>query len=193
MAPQDFASYASSTCAILMVLGSMGLLFKGIVTLKNADPKSALSIELKKQVRLTSHYPALGLFLIGWVFLLVPMLWTTSEDSAKGLPEILVEGSVIILPPHDIDKVVVRILGGPWEVNPDTDGSFSQQIYPSLRRLRLEISAPGRQTVIKTVHVSTEGVINIGPVQMPNPLIDLDSVPSVTNVMVLDSSIGEGN
>lgn len=193
MAPQDFASYASSTCAILMVLGSMGLLFKGIVTLKNADPNSALSIELKKQVRLTSHYPALGLFLIGWVFLLVPMLWTTSEDSAKGLPEILVKGSVIILPPHDIDKVVVRILGGPWEVNPDTDGSFSQQIYPSLRRLRLEISAPGRQTVIKTVHVSMEGVINIGPVQMPNPLIDLDSVPSVTNVMVLDSSMEEGN
>lgn len=186
MTPQDFASYASSACAILMVIGSMGLLYKGIITLGKADTKSAMTVEFKKHIKVTSHYPALALFLVGWIFLLVPMFLNNEINTPD---EVQVDGNILIIPSSDIGKVTVRVLGGPWDLTPDTDGSLNQTLYPNLRKMRLEVSAPGRPTIVKTVKVDESGRIMLGPVQVPASLVDLDSMLIVTGDTALDTGV----
>jgi len=174
MQPQEFASYMSSACGGLLVAGSLGLLYKGVITLSQKSQEEAISIEYKKLLRVSSHYPALALFLIGWFFVGIPMV----IPSAGGPTRVVVNGTIVIDPPDAINSVSVRVVGGPWGIDPDSDGSLNKELYPSMDKLKVEITSPGRIPFHKTVSVQKDGSMDVGEIQIPDPIINIRTVPA---------------
>jgi len=66
-------------CGVIMVAGSIYLLRSGAVTLMSASEKEALSIEVAEQVKISTSYPALGLFVIGLFFIIVSIYFGKPE------------------------------------------------------------------------------------------------------------------
>lgn len=175
IAPHDFASYTSSVCGGMLVLGSIILLYKGVITLSQKSSKEAVSIEFKNHLRMTSHYPAIGLFMMGWMFLILPLMIPVLFGD-KGPTSVTVRGHLQVNPPDDIQNLSVRLLGGPWDLSINTDGTLEDALYPTLERMRLEISGPGRPALARTVTVDKEGVIFLGPLRVPDPLMDFSNL-----------------
>jgi len=71
-----------------MVVGGISLLWRGAISLDTVSNTEALSVEWKKQFRLTTHVPALGLFIIGLLFIILP-LWLARP---KSLPVVEITG-----------------------------------------------------------------------------------------------------
>lgn len=172
--PQDFASYSSSACGIFMVIGSMVLLYKGVITMSQKSNEEAISMEFKNHIKFTSHYPAIALFLMGWAFLFIPML----VPDRSGPSEVRLSGKVGITPPEDLQQVTVRVFGGPWDMLMDSDGSVEKSIFPDLKTLTVEIVAPGRPKLIKTVKIEKDGMAVFGEVNVANPLAAIMNMPS---------------
>ena len=176
IAPQDFASYSSSACGVFMVIGSMVLLYKGVISLAEKAGEEALSVEFKNHIKLTSHYPAIALFIMGWVCLFIPMLLPDNS----GPSEVKISGKVGINPTADLQGVTVRIFGGPWDMSIDSDGSLNKSIFPNLSTMTVEISAPGRPKVTKTVSVDKSGAIFLGDVTMASSVSMIYAMPTTT-------------
>lgn len=181
--PQDFASYSSSACGVFMVLGSMVLLYKGVITMSQKNNEEAISVEFKNHIRVTSHYPAVALFIMGWVFLFIPML--LPEDT--GPSEVKISGKVGIHPATDITGVTVRVFGGPWDMSIDSDGSLNKSIFPNLSTMTVEISAPGRPKIRKTVSIDKEGAIFLGDITMASSLTLIYAMPVTTEAKTIDN------
>lgn len=78
----------SALCGLVMVTGGIALLWRGAISLDAVSQHESLSLEWKKQFRLTTHVPAVGLFIIGLLFI-VPPLWIAKP---KDLPIVMIEG-----------------------------------------------------------------------------------------------------
>lgn len=165
--PSEFAAYTSSACGALLVAGSLALLYKGVITLSQKSQKEAITLEFRKQLRVSSHYPALGLFILGWVFVLVPMTFYHNSSPEK----ISLVGNIKVVPSSDIEYVTLWVSGESWEVNPDSDGSLRKTIYPNLDYLEVEVASPGRPSFRKTFSVDHTGVIDMDDISLPNPSV----------------------
>ena|SRR5271165_2981759 len=76
----DVLAIIGGCCALLMVLGSFFLFYKGILTFQQASPEEAIKVEFQKALSVQTRYPAIALFLLGVIFLGVS-LWF--EKSSK--------------------------------------------------------------------------------------------------------------
>ena len=61
----DLVLLTGPICGILMVLGGIILLYKGAISLNVASEEGAFTVEFKNELRITTQYPALGIFVIG--------------------------------------------------------------------------------------------------------------------------------
>ncbi|UCH63908.1 MAG: hypothetical protein JSU77_05570 [Fidelibacterota bacterium] len=86
--PFSFTVLVSAVCGLVMVVGGIALLWRGAISLDTVSNTEALSVEWKKQFRLTTHAPALALFIIGLGFIVVP-LWMAKP---KALPIVEITG-----------------------------------------------------------------------------------------------------
>jgi hypothetical protein len=65
----DLLALTGAFCALVMVLASFFLLYKGIITINQAPPGVAVDIGFQKMVRVQTQYPAIVLFIVGVGFL----------------------------------------------------------------------------------------------------------------------------
>jgi hypothetical protein len=70
MTTLDFTIIGGTICGAIMVAGGILLLYKGAIKLEVASKDPALTVELfEKQFKMTTQAPALGLFIIGLLFI----------------------------------------------------------------------------------------------------------------------------
>jgi hypothetical protein len=133
----DVVVMIGGACGLLMVVGGMILLYKGAITLNQASPEAAVALEFKKTLKITTHYPALGLFIIGLAFIVTSVWYSKPEVYSVKLV-----GQVLDLDPEDVPAL--KVYGGPWERRLRfTDGTIKEIINPNLEVMTVEILAPG--------------------------------------------------
>lgn len=134
MTTYDFAILGGTVCGIVMVVGGILLLYKGSIKLEVASKDPALTVEVfEKQFKLTTHAPALGLFVIGLLFVGLA-IYVARETAATPIE---LKGKTGI-----IDEPVSVFVRSEWGV-PAVQGSVHHVLRPQLDVLWIYISAPG--------------------------------------------------
>jgi len=86
----DVVAIAGAVCALLMVVGSLLLLWKGAITLKEANPEEAIKVSFQRALSIQTRYPAIALFVVGIVFLFVAS-WLSRGNGPK---QVMLTGTV---------------------------------------------------------------------------------------------------
>lgn len=145
MSPFDLIIILSGVCGVAMIFGSLVLLYKGTLTLAIASDGAA-DLEIKKLIHFKTRYPALFLFFIGLCFLLSAAYLSRPEVSRPiGLKGLIKSSDLAVL-----SDVTVTVTPDDWHsVHLSTfhDGSIEKEIDPSLKRVVVELWAPGFQVV----------------------------------------------
>src|SRR6266498_5230438 len=91
MATLTASIFGGILCGIIMVLGGILLLYKGAIQLESASKDPALTVDVfNKQFSLSTRVPALGLFVIGLLFVGSSM-WVAMKTD---VPRISVTGEL---------------------------------------------------------------------------------------------------
>jgi hypothetical protein len=173
MTAYEVAVTASLMTGVLMIGTSLLFIYKGVLKLTGKQTGDT-SISFKS-LKFSTHYPALALFLLGGAFLVYP-LYLTSKD---GLERVTLRLQVQVKPESDISDVRVKIysLGPSAEEMPDSDGKMFWGFEPKLRKVRLEILAPGRKSLIKTITIKKDGTdVDLGVLTLPEPSVRLQDI-----------------
>lgn len=134
MATLDIAIIGGTICGIIMVVGGILLLYKGAVRLEVASEDPSLTLELfEKQFKLTTHAPALGLFVIGLLFVGLSIYFGERMTAAP----IELRGKT-----EDVDEPVTVFVRSEWGV-PAPQGKVHHILRPQLDVLWIYVSAPG--------------------------------------------------
>jgi len=132
---------SGAICGVLMVVGGMVLLAIGAIQLDaagkgdQASPE-AMILEFKKTVKVTTHYPALALFLIGVLFICASA-WFSKPGKVEPWS---ILGKIDSPDPAAVTVAVTVDLS---TLNPNYDGTIDSVIYPNLDRFKAVIHAPG--------------------------------------------------
>ena len=133
MATYDLAIIGGTVSGIIMVLGGIVLLYKGAIKLEVASQDPALTVEMfERKLKLTTHAPALGLFVIGLLFV-VSAIYFAQTTTVKEIPVVGVT--------ENIEDITVTVRSE-WPV-PAHQGRVQHVIRPNLDVLWVLISAPG--------------------------------------------------
>ena len=119
----SFLLLSGPLCGIIMVLGGILLLYKGAITLSGAA-EDALSVEFRKELRITTQYPALGIFVIGLLFVAIPAILGRPSETQP----FTIQAKTV-----DVDEPVSLILiAGGWNQKlwSDDKSSFDYSIGP---------------------------------------------------------------
>lgn len=175
----DYAIVGSIACGLIMVCGGILLLYKGAISLEVASKDEALTLEIfENQFKLTTRIPALGLFVIGLIFIGISIYYT--KDTAA--TPIQVTGKT-----HNINEEVTVNVRSLWVV-PTQSGQVFHILRPNLDVLWVEISAPGYEPLkIPFPKNRTREGINFGDVTLKQ-IVDRIDVKS-ENIMTLPSAI----
>ena len=181
----DFIILMGAVCGLIMVVGSMGLLYKGIVQLNAVSPQDAITVEFRKTVRITSHYPAIALFIIGFCFMGVAGYEAyNNNEIAK---PVRLNGS--ITGAADPDSVKIYISAGPWSLDPTSNGKaddikVDDFIYPDLKLLKVEVTAAGCNSWSTKIPLKS-GTISLGEMK----LIKLIDRATIGSNQIVDASV----
>lgn len=164
MTTYDLAIFGGTLSGIIMVLGGIVLLYKGAIKLEVASKDPALTVEMfERKLKLTTHAPALGLFVIGLLFV-VSAIYFAQTTAVKKIPVIGIAENV----EGDI-SVTVR---SEWPV-PAHQGKVQHVIRPNLDVLWVQVSAPGYIPDIKPYKDFKEGV-DFGTVKLVKAVPDIE-------------------
>lgn len=136
MSAFEMVIVAAALCGLIMVAGGILLLYKGAINLTQTSRDEAVTLEFKKMLKVTTHYPALGLFVIGLSFIVTALAFS----KPPAVRPLEIRGKVTGSEPS---AVTVRISAGQWMVQPSSEGSIAQTIYPKMDLLLVEVNAPG--------------------------------------------------
>ena len=137
MDPHKFTIYVCAGCGILMVAGSIWLLNKGVIRLSDAVKGGHLSVTIAKKVKVSTTYPALGLFIIGLAFVGMA-LWVSMPK--PGIPLNIV-GKIDIDEPSLVTVSVEPDISATFK--PDSYGRLDKVLRLDVRRLNVVINAAG--------------------------------------------------
>lgn len=149
---------------MIMVLGGIILLYKGAISLKERSENEAVSLEFRNMFKMTTHYPALGLFVIGLAFVVVA-LYAGSRDATFPMT---IHGEVVGDCPSDLSILVTPHQNWMEFANPK-DGKFSTEMQPFVTPLRIMFSANQRDPCYRMIGVSDlkKGVIKFEDLSLP--------------------------
>ena len=177
----EMAVLTAALCGLIMVAGGILLLYKGAISLATRSGDEAVTLEFKKMLKVTTHYPALGLFVIGLSFILIGLAFSRPPS----VRPLVIQGSVSTTEPS---AVTVRISTGRWMVQPSSEGSITQTIYPNMDTLLLEVNAPGFPArmitklldpgELKKGRVDLEPIV-LGAPPVPKPSVDPRNIAPV--------------
>lgn len=140
MTTLDCTILGGTICGIFMVFGGIVLLYKGSLKLEVASKDPALTLELfRKQFRLTTNVPALGIFMIGLLFIGLSIHFAKATEATpievKGETEL--QGEM-----EGVTKAVTVYMRSEWGI-PAPQGKIHHILRPHLDVLWIYISAPG--------------------------------------------------
>lgn len=186
----DLLCIIGGICSVLMVAGALYLLYKGTITLTEKAPEEALRVEFKKMINITTRYPALGLFVIGWAFLGL-VLYLSFQTSREQPLEI--KGHLKV---DDARSVTVVATATMLRMNPTDDGGIDALIYPSrVDSIRIEIVTPGyargaisRVIIPQNIHDRSidYGDLDPGRKMTEMPAVKPDNIVPAPNLPPLD-------
>ena len=133
MNPHEVPIYAAAVCAILIVAGSIWLLKTGVIKLTEAAKDGELSVEIADKIKLKTTYPALGLFVIGLLFIGLTFWFTRTP------PPLNLVGKINIDDPSLV-TVSVQFADA---FAPDSNGQLDRILPLDIRRLKVVVNAAG--------------------------------------------------
>lgn len=157
----DIVVILGALCGLLMVIGGMVLLYKGVITLNQASKQEAASLEFKKMLKITTHYPALGLFIIGLAFVIIAVVFSKSTQN-----QFEITGRITNI--EDPNSLRVMITIPTWEGTADADGEINAMVIPKTDIFNVWFTYPGYRDFKMSVKTkeSKLGVIEIGEKQL---------------------------
>ncbi len=118
----------------VMVVGSIVLLYQGVIKLGGKDSGRALEADFRNQLKINIRNPALGLFTIGLAFFGLALYYAKPAEGP-----LVVSGRIKIA---DIDGVIVRLKSEEWPITLSSAGDIYTTVQP-LEKLSVVIDAPG--------------------------------------------------
>jgi hypothetical protein len=137
MDPHKFTIFACAGCGILMVAGSIWLLKSGVIRLTEAVKGGDLTVTILDKVKISTTYPALGLFIIGLAFIGMAMWFSMPK---AGIPLNIV-GKIDIDDPSLVTVSVEPDISATFK--PDSYGRLDQLVRLEVRRFNVVINAAG--------------------------------------------------
>lgn len=137
MNPYNFSIYAGAACGILMVAGSIWLLKLGVIQLNAAVKEGNFDVNILDKIKVSTTYPALGLFIIGLAFIGMSIFFSKPE---AGLPLNIV-GKIDIDDPSLVTVSVEPDISAVFK--PDSDGKLDKFVRLDVHRLNVVINAAG--------------------------------------------------
>ena len=146
---------------VVMVVGSMLLLYHGVIKLRERVSGTEIEAEFRNQLKINVRNPALALFLIGFLFFGLALYFAQPGEIAPIKLTGHVEGA-------DVDSITIRIKVAEFPVRVSSDGEITDTLRASLHeKLSVEILAPGHKPARWTNVIKPEdalrGVIIIQP------------------------------
>lgn len=134
----EIAVLAGPLCGIIMVCGGIMLLRVGAIKLSETAKDGEFAVQIRNDIKITTSYPALGIFVIGLLFVGLSIYMTKPD---KEMP-------FSILGQLDVpDPSGIRIQVEPDQVSvvdtPDSAGRFDKQLHPRIRTVKVTITAAG--------------------------------------------------
>ncbi len=174
----DIVILIGAICGPIMVIGSMALLYSGAISLRGAAcDGEALSIELIKEIKLSTRYPALALFLIGFIFF-ISAAWFAQQGNVK---KIRLDG--VVSSPNELVGVEIILSAGSWKRDiRDQTGRFSFLFHPNVENLSATFVAPGYENsgVSKMITIDSDsssiGEIDLGK-RIVNSIQPQENIP----------------
>jgi hypothetical protein len=120
----------------VMVVGSILLLYQGVIKLSEKSAGTSLEAEFKNQLKINVRNPALGLFAIGFSFFALALYFA---KPGEGSGPLVVSGHVKIA---DVEGILVRLKSEEWPITVSSEGEIFTTIQP-LEKLAVMIEAPG--------------------------------------------------
>jgi hypothetical protein len=143
----DLILVMCGTTGAVMVVGSIFLLYQGVIKLSEKSAGSALEADFKNQLKINIRNPALGLFAIGFSFFVLALYFAKNEE----ISPLVVTGHLKIA---DMNGIEVKLIPDfrlnsdsesrkcEWPIPVSTEGEISTTFQP-LEKLVVDIEAPG--------------------------------------------------
>jgi hypothetical protein len=180
MTTYDMGAAAGCICGLLMVIGGMILLYTGAVSLNKTSKEEAASLEFNRLFRLTTHYPALGLFVIGLAFIVTSVFLSRPPDN-----RVMMNGALAMPPgvtfdqldPHyltlslestlqpsfDPNTNAITVVGDPtttWQLVITYPGMYAQKPIDAAGRREIPL---GKITLARVAEKPAVNLDNIAP------------------------------
>ena len=168
-------------CGIGMVLGGMILLYKGAISLSNVSGEEAFTVEFKKELRISTQYPALAIFIIGLLF-----VWFSVFMGKPNLNELIIKGNAVNL----VEPVTISLKTTTLNSDLTHVGNIFETTYPNFKTIQIVVSAPGYKNYTRSVKINPGRTItDLGDIKLKQDLEKKDlksknivSLPSDMNV-----------
>jgi len=119
-----------------MVIGSLFLLYRGTITLQQANPEDAIKVEFQKVLNIQTRYPALGLFVVGIIFL-AAAYWFQMNS---GVNNTVLKGTLQTEDPGDAMAEFISHLG---ESRIDSGRVFEKKVPSNLEEVEVTVRETG--------------------------------------------------
>ena len=149
--PFDLINLAGAICGIIMVCGGIMLLRVGAIKLSEAAKEGSFSVQIRKDIKITTSYPALGIFVIGLLFIVLSAYMAKPD---KELP-LSILGQLDVTDPGG---VTIQVEPDQLAVNSalDATGKFDKTLHPYIRRVKVTIVASGYDPEKKELLLNVE-------------------------------------
>lgn len=132
---------------LVMVCGGIVLLYKGAISLTNRSA-DAMTVEFRKELKISTRYPALGLFVVGLLFFIFSLTIgkpNITKVTIKADTQRINEKVTMRLSPTNADN---------WISNIEYNGEVVETFYPNLDYFEIVITAPGYKPFCKVESIS---------------------------------------
>ena len=141
----DYTVIAAALSGLIMVVGGIVLIYKGAMVLAATDSGSALTIEWKKNFRLSTQAPGIAFFIVGLIFSSLAIY----AAKPNTIESIKIEGEIVKI----AEPVTIRARSTTWTLDGGTNGIVKGRIHPHVEDIVLEISAPGYKPETITISI----------------------------------------
>jgi len=144
MSTIDILLITTSAAGVILVLGSLLLLWRGAITLNQATANNQLDLELWNKVKVGTRNPALALFVLGFVALLgsAATAIVSTERLGRNV-SYQIDGTVKTEHGETLDGAKLRLAFSPKEFRVGQRGRYSNDIQISRQIVEVTMIAPG--------------------------------------------------
>src|SRR6266542_2786453 len=122
---------------VVMVVGSIFLLYQGVIKLSERSAGTALEAEFKNQLKVNVRNPALGLFAIGFSFFVLALYFAKPHEVGT----LVISGQIKAADPTGVFD---KLKSEEWPIQISSEGRIFATIEP-LEKLAIRIDAPGHR------------------------------------------------